>query len=101
MLNALVAGETDGGKLAELAVGKLKKKRRELSRALQGKFQDHHRFQIRLLMEDLKECEKKIFQLDRRIDKYLEPYEETVRRLDAVPGIDRIGAAVWRRSDRT
>lgn len=94
ILNALVEGETDANKLAELVVGKLKKKKKELRQALQGKFQDHHRFQIRLLMEDLKECEDKIFQLDRRIEKYLEPYEETVRRVDAIPGVDRIGAAV-------
>jgi len=94
ILNALVEGESDANKLAELVVGKLKKKKKELRQALQGKFQDHHRFQIRLLMEDLKQCEDKIFQLDRRIEKYLEPYEETVRRLDAIPGVDRIGAAV-------
>jgi transposase len=94
MLQALVKGETDAGKLAELAVGKLKKKKGELRTALQGKFREHHRFQVRLLLKELQECEEKIFQLDQRIEKYLEGHEETVQRLDAIPGVDRIGAAV-------
>jgi transposase len=94
ILKALVEGETDAGKLAELAVGKLKKKKGELRKALKGRFRDHHRFQVRLLMEDLKECEEKILKLEQRIEQYLQPYEETVRRLDAIPGVDRIGAAV-------
>jgi transposase len=42
----------------------------------------------------MKECENKIFQLDLRIAPYLEPYEEIVRRLDAIPGVDRLGAAI-------
>jgi transposase len=94
MLNGLVAGQTDAHQLAELAVGRLKKKKKEFRLDLQGNFKDHHRFQIRLLLDDMKECEDKICQLDGRIEKYLEPYEETVRRLDAIPGVDRIGAAV-------
>ena len=94
MLEAIGKGKTEASELAELAQGKLKKKKAQLLKALDGKIRDHHRFQIRLLLDDLKECEEKIFQLDLRIGKYLEPYEEIIRRLDAVPGIDRIGAAV-------
>lgn len=94
ILSRLLEGETDPGKLAELAVGKLKKKKPQLRQALDGNFKDHHRFQIRLLLEVVREYEEKIFQIDRRIDTYLEPYEEIVRRLDAVPGVDRLGAAI-------
>ena len=94
ILNALVNGETDPAKLAELAVGRLKKKRAQLRQALDGKFTDHHRFQVKLLLQVIRESEDKILQLDLRIGQYLEPYEEVVRRLDAVPGIDRLGAAI-------
>ena len=94
ILNSLMQGETNPAKLAELAVGKLKKKKPQLRQALDGKFTDHHRFQIRLLLELVKECEEKIFQLDRRIDQYLEPYEDLIGRLDAIPGVDRLGAAI-------
>ena len=94
ILNRLVAGETDAAKLAELAVGKLKKKKAQLQQALEGNFTEHHRFQIRLLLKAVAEYEDKIFQLDRRIEQYLAPHEEIVRRLDAIPGIDRLGAAI-------
>ena len=94
ILNALVKGETDADKLAELVKGKLKKKKAEMRTALHGKFSEHHRFQVRMLLKAIGECEEHIFQLDLRIDPYLEPYEEDVRRLDAIPGVDRLGAAV-------
>jgi len=93
ILNRLVEGETDAGKLAELAVGKLKKKKAQLQQALAGNFTEHHRFQVRLLLTMIAEYEEKIFQMDRRIDQYLEPYAEMVHRLDTIPGVDPLAAA--------
>ena len=93
ILKALLEGTTDAGELAELAVGRLKKKKKELRQALEGNFTDHHRFQIRLLLQAVKEYEDKIVQLDGRIEQYLEPYEEIMTRLDKIPGVDRLGAA--------
>lgn len=94
MLEGLVAGKLGAKELAELARGRLKSKKAELAKALEGNFTEHHRFQIRLLLDDLKQCEEKIFQLDRRIAQYLERYTELVDRLDAIPGVDLVGAAV-------
>ena len=93
ILERLLEGETDPAKLAELAVGKLKKKKAQLRQALDGKFTEHHGFQIRLLLKMIQEYEDKIFQLDLRINRHLEPYQEIVRRLDAIPGVDRLAAA--------
>src|SRR3954453_8768724 len=70
MLEALAKGETDATKLAELAQGKLKSKKAQLRKVLEGNVRDHHRFQISILLEHLKECEEKTFQLDCRIDRY-------------------------------
>jgi len=94
ILNQLLEGENDPAQLAELAVGKLKKKKAQLRQALDGSFTDHHRFQIRLLLQMIQEYEAKVFQLDVRIEQYLKPYEHLVRRLDRVPGVDRLGAAI-------
>lgn len=94
ILDQLVNGETDPAKLAELAVGKLKKKRAQIRQALDGNFTGHHRFQVKLLLKVVREHEDKILELDTRIQQYLEPYEPIVQRLDAVPGIDRLGAAI-------
>ena len=61
---------------------------------LQGAVQEHHRFQLKMLLKLVEQIEEHIFQLDLRIHHYLEPYADIVQRLDAVPGIDRVGAAV-------
>ena len=94
MLAGLVAGQVDAEQLAELAKGSLKRKKAELRKALQGNFREHHRFQIELLLEDLKHCEAKIAQLDSQIVKYLQQYQETVNRLDAIPGVNWVGAGI-------
>jgi len=94
ILQALVDGKTDPDELVELVKGRLKRKKAEMRKALSGKFTDHHRFQVRLLLKGIRECEDMIVQLDGRISKYLEPYEDAVKRLDAIPGVDWLGAAV-------
>jgi transposase len=94
MLEALLEGESDVEVLAGLARGRLRKKKEQLRQALEGGIREHHRFQIRILLDGVKRGEETIAQLDRRIETYLEPYAEIVRRLDQIPGIDRIGAAV-------
>jgi transposase len=50
MLDALVAGERDGVALAELAKGKLRRKRCELRPALTGRLCSHHVFLLTQLM---------------------------------------------------
>jgi len=94
MLHALMQGETDEKVLSQMAKGQLKKKKAELRQALRGSVRDHHRFQLRLLLQLVENLEEQIFQLDLRIAQYLEPYEETVQRLDGIPGVDRVGAAI-------
>jgi transposase len=46
MLEAMLAGRTEPDELAELAKGRLRKKRAELQKALDGRVKDHHRFMI-------------------------------------------------------
>ncbi len=93
ILAKLADGETDPDKLAELAVGNLKKKKSQLRQALDGSFTAHHQFQIKLLLKVVKEYEDKIIEVEERIEGYLKAHEELVCRLDEIPGVDRIGAA--------
>jgi transposase len=46
MLEAIVDGQSDVSSLAELARGRMRSKRAELERALEGRVRDHHRFLI-------------------------------------------------------
>ncbi len=73
ILHAMVAGETDETVLSEMVKGQLKKKKAELRKVLQGGVQEHHRFQLKMLLKLIDEIEEHIFQLDLRIGQYLEP----------------------------
>jgi len=89
MLAALVAGTTDPTVLVELARGKLRDKQPELQRALAGRFREHHRFLVAQQLAHIDDLDHLIAELDREIAERLRPFEETISRLDAIPGIGR------------
>lgn len=89
MLRALIAGETDGAKLAELAVGKLKTKREDLARALTGRVKPHHCRVLREIVDHIEYLEKAIDRLSLDIESQLRPFEEAIQRLDEIAGVDR------------
>ena len=53
ILESIIAGETDPEVLAEHARGRLRRKLPELQEALVGRVTEHHRFLLRLLLDDL------------------------------------------------
>jgi transposase len=91
MLSELKQGERDVVKLADLALGKLRKKIPELRLALEGHFTDHHQFMLEQLLDHLEYLEGKIAEFDARIKEALRPFlpAQKMQRLDAVPGLDR------------
>jgi transposase len=89
MLQALVAGRDDAEALAELARGRLRAKLPALRLALQGRVTEHHRFLLRLLLDDLTHHEGLIGRLTARIGEVMSaPLGEAVQRLATIPGID-------------
>ena len=97
ILRALVGGETDPALLAQLACGKLQKKQAELERALEGQFDDHHRFMLARLLSHLDFLDAELATLATRIDAVLEhlpAFAAVVERLDTIPGINRTAALV-------
>lgn len=90
MLEQLLAGERDTGKMAELARGRMRKKIPQLRDALLGNVTDHHRFMLRQLLEHLATLDAQVGQFDQRIARVMAPFvpEEAIRRLDEVPGIN-------------
>jgi transposase len=92
MLKALIEGERDSEKLAEMSRGLLRRKIPQLKQALEGRVSDHHRFLLKELLDHLEFIESKMTRLEEEIAKRLRPFEETVSRLCTVPGIDRISA---------
>jgi transposase len=92
MLRALAAGETDAGKLANLAQGKLKEKRGELVRALQGQLTSSQRFVLGELLDQIERLEAAAERVNREINRYLtDPQRPKLLRawelLQTIPGV--------------
>jgi|SRR5262245_6665465 len=94
MLRALIAGQTDPAVLAELALGRLRKQIPRLRPALTGRVTEHHRFLLRLLLDEVEMVEQLLGRLDERIGAVLAPFFEAARRLMTIPGVNRHVAEV-------
>lgn len=94
MLEALMAGEEDPLRMAELAQRKLRGKIPELERALEGRVTDHHRFLLRMLWQELQQQEALMAELDRRIEACTRPFALQRERLRGIPGIQNRVAEV-------
>jgi transposase len=88
MLQAMVQGQCDPKHLADLALGRLQSKHRQLVAALRGGVNDHHRFMLKMLLEHLSALEQLIATLEQRLDQLLTPLQEQIQRLDEIPGVD-------------
>lgn len=93
MLEAIIAGQDDPKVLAELARRRLRAKIPQLQLALRGRVTEHHRFLLRLLLDELTHLEGLIARLTERIQRVMPgPFAEAVQRLATIPGIDERAA---------
>jgi transposase len=94
MIGALIAGQEDPDALAELARMRLRAKLPQLREALLGRVTDHHRFLLRMLMDQLEHTEGLIARFDERIAEAMRPFAEAEARLRTIPGVGRQAAEV-------
>src|SRR5215813_3342602 len=92
MLKALKKGEQDVEKLAEMARGLLRRKIPQLRLALEGRVTQHHRFLLGELMDHLEFVESKMSKLETEIAARLAPFQDQIKRLCEVPGINCVSA---------
>lgn len=94
MLQALVDHDHDPKAMAELARGRMRPKVDQLTQALQGRFNDHHRFMVSFRLARIDQTSADIDRLDQRIDSLMEREGLTVARelLESVHGIGKHGA---------
>lgn len=92
MLRALIAGNDDPGKVADLARRQLRGKIPELQRALEGHVTDHHRFVLKQLMDHLDYLETQIEVFSQRIEEVSRPFEEALEAVTQLPGFERRSA---------
>ena len=94
MLEAIIAGQDDPVQLADLAQRRLRSKIPQLEQALYGKLTEHHRWLLRLLLDQFQTSEQFIARLDERIAELTRPQKPVLEKLDAIPGVDRRVAEV-------
>jgi transposase len=94
MLKAMIAGETNPAKLAQLGSTRLKSPRDELTAALDGRLTAHHRFLIAHHLSLIEELERHIEAFDARIEKLLAPLRDAVTQLITIPGVSQVSAQV-------
>jgi len=91
MLEALIAGERDPRRLAELARGRMQTKRSELIAALDGRFDDHHAELARLLLGQIDSLTAQIGTLTARIEQLVAAMSESDHDSDDHRGSDAAG----------
>jgi transposase len=94
ILAAIVAGEVDPEKLADLAVGKARAKRADLVEALRGRVRDHHRRLLRVHLDLIAAVMRAIEEVDAAVGKGLEPLQAKAQRLTTIPGVSDLTAQV-------
>ena len=115
MVEALIAGERDPRRLADLARGRMTAKRPALIKALDGRFDHHHGELARILLDQIDTLNAQIDTLTTRIDDLLTAVElshddnhgsptgdtaaapgglSTMERLQEIPGIGSTGAQI-------
>jgi transposase len=92
MLHALIDGERDPDRLADLAQGVLRKKIPLLREALRGRFRQHHATMLRIVFEHIEQLETSIAQLDTEIDRLMIPFSRERDHLDTITGVGKRAA---------
>jgi transposase len=94
MMAALIAGERDPKVLAQMARTRMRAKIPQLVEAFTGHFDDHHRFLLSRMLDRIDGIDADIAILDAQIETLLVPFAQAVERLDEIPGIGPVAAAV-------
>ena len=94
MIRALIEGkQSRRAGMAELARYRMRSKIPQLRQALNGRVNEHHRFMLKMLLEQIEQLEQHVVKLDRRIEEVMSPLEKSaVQMLDEIPGLDRRAA---------
>ncbi len=94
ILEAIIQGQAAPEQMAELATGRMREKRGELAKALEGRVKTHHRFILTELLCQIDSLDETIARFDQEIEEYGHPFEEAVQLLDTIPGVGRQAAEI-------
>ena len=103
MIEAMIKGMRDPGKLAALADKRLKAKPKQLYDALHGRLTEHHRFLLQLHLGQWdtldatirnidREMEVRVSRMDAEVTADKAKFSDHISQLDTSPGINRLSA---------
>jgi transposase len=90
ILKALIAGETDPERLADLAHPRVQVSRERLVESLHGRLTEQQRRLLELHLTLIDTLQASIDQIDREIAKAVSPFRRDVERLKTTPGLSDI-----------
>jgi transposase len=94
MLAALIAGESDAVKIAGLASRRIKADRAELAEAVHGRVTKHHRFLLKLHLQQIDVLDAALAEIDREVEANMAPFRTAVAILSTIPGVGELSARV-------
>ena len=105
MVEAIIAGETNPARLADLADRRIKAPRDQLVEALRGRLTDHHRFMLRLHLDQYDRVAEAIATIDAAVDAAIARMDQRetagqagfralILLLATIPGIGILAATV-------
>jgi transposase len=87
MLRAMIDGETDPIRLAEMARGRMRQKIPDLAQALTGTFDAHHAQLAKSILRRLDLVERALAELDGVIVQACRPWQHQIELLQTIPGV--------------
>src|SRR5499433_765949 len=94
MIDALIAGETNPAKLASLARRGVKASPEEFREALRGRVTEHHRFLLRLHLNQIDALDAAMATVDAQVEANFAPFRTAVELIMSIPGIKNLSAHV-------
>ena len=94
MIEALIGGETDPDRLASLAHRRIKAPADVLREALRGRVTRHHRFLLRLHLQQIDALDTAIAGIDQEVEDNVEPFRIAIRLLTTISGISDLSASI-------
>lgn len=95
VLQAVIAGEDDPEQLlTHLNLRRLKACRSQLLESLRGNVTQHHRFLLRLHLQQIDSLDQAIATVETEIGQSLQPFRDAAKLLITIPGVSEVSAPV-------
>lgn len=88
ILDAIVSGISDPQVLVKLVSPKVKASSDTLAKALRGRVTDHHRFLLKVHLQQVDNLNEAVRELEERLGDALEPFRDKVELIVQIPGFD-------------